>query len=363
MFIALSIIIIYCILLIAFFMHPQFGRRPCGDRLERIKRSSNYRKGAFQNISPTPVMAEGTNFFQVFREFLFTKNRKPKQAVPIVKTDLKNLDPGKDILIWFGHSSCFIQIDGKKILVDPVLNSNVSPVPFTMRAFKGADPFTTDDIPEIDYLFITHDHWDHLDYKTLRKLKPKIKKIICGLGTASHLERWGFDTKIISEADWYERIILDEGFEAHTVPARHFSGRGMKRNQTLWTSFAFITPSMKFFFGSDGGYDTHFAEAGKTFNGFDLAILENGQYNKNWKFIHMSPDEVLKAAQDLRATRVLPVHSGKFSLSVHTWDEPLKKITELNKATMQTVITPVIGEPVNLKDFSQPFSKWWEEIH
>ena len=233
---------------------------------------------------------------------------------------------------------------------------------FTTKAFEGSDIYTPADIPEIDYLFITHDHWDHLDYKTIIQLKPKIKKVICSLGLGEDLEYWGYNPAIIIEKDWNEEIVLDSGFKAYTLPSRHFSGRGFVRNKTLWTSFVLQTRSLKLLMGCDGGYGTHFKEIGKTFGGFDLAILENGQYNKNWKNIHMQPEEVLQAAKDLHAHRVLPVHSSKFALALHPWDEPLKRITALNTPKEFVLITPIIGEQVNLNDSTQKFSHWWENI-
>lgn len=309
-------------------------------------------------------MSEGVGFFTVLKEFLFYKNKsvKPVDTIPSIKTDLLNLDPAKDILVWFGHSSYFMQIDKKRILVDPVFSGAASPLSFNIKAFKGTDIYTTDDIPEIDFLFISHDHWDHLDYKTVLELKPKIKKIICAPGVGAHLEFWGFDKNNIIEKDWNETIDLGEGFVVNTAPGRHFSGRGFARNKSLWTSFILKTPTLKIFIGGDSGYDTHFAEIGKKFGPFDLAILENGQYNKNWKYIHMQPAEVLQAAKDLQAKRLFPVHNSKFALALHSWDEPLKKITELNNQANLTLATPMIGEPINLKDGSQKFSKWWKGV-
>ena len=174
------ILLILFLLIIAVyvFLHlAQFGKLPSGARLQRIKRSANYKNGQFQNVSLTPTMTEGVGFFDVLIQFLFDKKKrvKPVDIIPSVKTDLLNLDPAKDILVWFGHSSYFMQVDGKKILVDPVFSGAASPVSFNIKAFKGTDIYTTDDIPGIDFLFISHDHWDHLDYKTIIKLKPKIK--------------------------------------------------------------------------------------------------------------------------------------------------------------------------------------------
>lgn len=365
MIITLLIFAVLSIAVYAFMQQAKFGKLPSGERLEMIKKSPNYRDGKFQNLRHTPDLTEGETIFSVLWDFIITKKPrlKPIDPIPSMKTNLLNLDPDMDILVWFGHSSYFMQIDGKKILVDPVLSGSVSPISFTSRAFKGADPYSTDDIPEIDYLFITHDHWDHLDYKTVLELKDKVKKIICSLGTGEHLEYWGFDKNMIIEKDWNEQIILDSDLIVNTTPARHFSGRGFQRNKALWTSFVLKTPTMNLFIGGDSGYDTYYAEIGQTFGEFDLVILENGQYDRKWKYIHMTPEEVLQAAYDLKAKRLFPVHSSKFAIANHPWDEPLSEITRLHKDPKLELITPMIGEAVLLKDTLQQFSQWWKEIN
>jgi L-ascorbate metabolism protein UlaG (beta-lactamase superfamily) len=364
MYLTILIIILFVLVVVVFMKQPQFGRPPTGERLEKIKKSPNYKNGSFQNQSSTPIMAEGVSYFSVGKEFFFSKKERviPIDEIPSVKTDLLKLDKNKDVLVWFGHSSYFIQTDGRKILVDPVLSGSASPFSFSIKAFKGTDRYTADDIPEIDYLFITHDHWDHLDYKTIMKLKPKIKKVICGLGTGEHFESWGFPKNIISELDWYDQILLDSGFIANSVPARHFSGRGLKRNQTLWTAFVLETPTMKIFLGGDGGYDKHFTDIGKKFGTIDIAILDNGQHDKNWKYIHLMPDEILKAFTELHAKQLFAVHNSKFALANHPWDEPLKEVKELSNEFNIPLIYPMIGEQVNLKDTTQKFSEWWKNI-
>lgn len=357
----LLILVVFGSLIYVFLQYPQFGKRPAGERLERIKNSPNYKNNSFQNLSHTPDLTEGVSLFSVLKEFLFNKNefKRPSKNIPTTKTDLLQLDASENVVVWFGHSSYFIQIDGKKILVDPVLSNTASPFSFTTKAFEGTNVYTTDDFPEIDYLFISHDHWDHLDYRTMMKLKPKIKKIITGIGTGAHFEHWGFDSHVILENDWNETLLLEDGFVVNTVPARHFSGRSFKRNKALWLSFVLQTPSSKLFIGGDSGYDDHFAQIGKQFGPFDLAFLENGQYDKSWKYIHMMPNEVLQAAIDLKAKALFPVHSSKFTLANHNWDEPLSKISELVQNTQIRLITPIIGEKTTLNT-ERVFPKWWE---
>ena len=359
--IGLLIIFITIVVGTLLFLHTErFGKYPSKERLSRIEQSPNYKNGSFQNLHETPMLTEGVGYGKVMYEFLFSsKPKEPSRKIPSIKTDLKALKAGENVLIWMGHSSYFMQLDGKKILIDPVLSGNASPLSFTTKAYTGTDIYTTDDIPEIDFLFLSHDHWDHMDYRTLKKLKSKIKKVITGLGNGAHLEAWGFESETILEGDWYDTFSFDDGFEAHVTPARHFSGRGFARGKTLWASFVLKTPTTTIYIGGDSGYDTHFKEIGNKFGPFDLAILENGQYDEKWKYIHMLPGEQLKAAADLKAKVILPVHSGKFTLANHDWDEPLSTITDESTHKKIRIITPMIGEQVNMNDSLQQFKRWW----
>lgn len=362
--IIIFIIIIIVFLAVYLFIHqPQFGRMPSGERLEKIKHSPNYRNGQFQNISHTPMLAEGANYFNVLWNFFFNKEKRniPSAALPSQKTDLLHLDPAKNIMVWFGHSSYFMQVDGKRILVDPVLSGNASPVSFTTRSFKGSDIYTAEEIPDIDYLFITHDHWDHLDHQTIVKLSPRISKVITGLGTGAHLEYWGIDHNSIIETDWYQETALDVGFIVNTLPARHFSGRGLKRNQSVWVSFLLTTPSRKIYIGGDSGYDAHFAETGNKFGPIDLAILEDGQYNSDWRYIHMLPEQTVQAAIDLKAKALFPVHWSKFSLALHAWDEPIIKAVREASYKHLPVLHPMIGQAVDLDHFVN-YPEWWTTL-
>ena len=324
--------------------------------------SPNFSKGKFHNLSHTPQLTEGYTFGSVFKEMFFRKHpdKIPTRAIPTVKTNLLELAKEEEVLIWFGHSSYFIQVDGKRFLIDPVLSGNAAPIRGMIEAFRGTKIYTVEDLPEIDYLIITHDHYDHLDRKTIIRLKSKVKQVVCGLGVGAHLQKWGYDSTKIKENDWYSQLHLDNHFTLFTLPTRHFSGRGLKRNYTLWCSYLLQSPSMKIYLGGDSGYDTHFAEIGLCFENIDLAILENGQYNKAWRYIHMFPEEVLQAVKDLKAKRLLPVHSSKFALAHHPWNEPLSAITALNKQTNIPLITPLIGEKVYLKEENQCFKAWWE---
>lgn len=365
MIIILGIVIVLVITTLLYIRLPKFGKAPNGKRLELIQKSPNYKDGKFQNISFTPTITEGYSMSKVLYNLLIKKfpRTKPTEKLPSVKTDLKKLSIDQNVLVWFGHSSYYMQLNGKRFLIDPVFSGNASPIPNSNKAFKGTDIYSATDMPEIDFLLITHDHYDHLDYSTVRQLKPKIKQIICGLGVGSHFEHWGFDTAKVVELDWNDSLRVSDDFSLHTAPTRHFSGRGFTRNNTLWLSFVLQTPQLKVYLGGDSGYDSHFAKIGEKFSGFDLAILDNGQYNPAWQAIHMLPGEGLEAAHDLNAKRLFPVHSSKFKLAFHAWDAPLKTITRLNdEGEHLPLVTPKIGEIVYLNDDTQTFTKWWENL-
>ena len=361
------ILLILVLLVVTVFLYvqqPKFGKTPAGERLEQVKKSPHYRDGKFQNLNHTPDLTEGVGYAEIMRKFLFSRKERPKPAsrLPTVKTNLLALRRDENVLVWFGHSSYFMQIDGKRMLVDPVLSGAASPIRSTTRSFPGADIYSVSDLPDIDYLFISHDHWDHLDHATIVQLQSKVGQVICSLGTGQHFERWGYTSSKVIEKDWNETILLGDGFVVHTVPARHFSGRGLVRNKALWTSFVLQTPSMRIFIGGDSGYDAHFATIGAKYGPFDLAILECGQYDPMWKYIHMMPEEVPQAARDLRARRLLPVHWAKFEIANHPWDEPMIRVVAASKNMGIPTLHPMIGEKVELKSDSQVFSAWWEGI-
>ena len=364
MIITTLLVMTITIITIVYMRQDKFGQTPREARLERMKKSPHFKDGRFHNIHHTPQLTEGNTMLSVTIDFLFNKapRRRPIDVIPSIKTDIKNISVNEDVLIWFGHSSYYMQLDGKRFLVDPVFSGNASPIPGTNTSFKGTDIYTVDDLPDIDYLIISHDHYDHVDYETLGKLKEKTSQVICGLGVGSHFEYWGYPQDIIHEKDWNETIALDSGFTIYTTTARHFSGRGFSRNNTLWMSYILETPSMKIYIGGDSGYDTHYAEIGKKYGPIDIAVVENGQYDLKWKYIHNLPEEVLQAAVDLRARRMFPVHSSKFLMANHPWDEPLSKVTELNRRYNVPLITPIIGEVVYVKDSTQQFSRWWEGL-
>jgi L-ascorbate metabolism protein UlaG (beta-lactamase superfamily) len=341
--IAINIVLLITISITS--MKP-FGSLPQNERLSRIKNSANYKNGEFVNLSNTPSLAEDQNFFTVFYDFFFKKrNTEPGHVIETKKVELNKLPKDSNAIIWLGHSSYLLQIKNKRILVDPLIIGNASPFDFFGKPYKFSNQYTIEDFNNIDHILITHDHYDHLDHKTISYFKDSVKSIITSLGVGSHLEHWGVAPDKIVELDWWENTLIEDiNLNITAAPARHFSGRLFKRNQTLWSSFVFEFDSTKYYIGGDSGYDSHFKKIGEKFGSFDFAILECGQYNKNWPYIHMMPEEVVQASKDLNARVTLPVHWSKFSLSLHEWDEPIKRFSREAEKMNITYISPMIGE-------------------
>ncbi len=323
--IILGIILLLAGIALAVLSHPAFGLWRHVSK-ERIQASPNYRDGMFQNQEPTPQFTGDTaSTGGTLWRFLTDKDtlRVPSEPMPAVKTDLKSIPTDSDWLVWFGHSSYLFCLNGKRYLVDPVLKLEW-PATLMMKPFPGTDIYRPEDLPDINVLIITHEHWDHMEYATLRDIRDRVKQVICPLGIADYLRYWGYADEIIAEMDWYEQYPISNIQSSMTcLPSRHFSNRLLgKRNQTLWASFMVEADGRKVYIGGDGGYDKRFAEIHERFGAVDLALLENGQYNANWKYIHTMPEDLEKVIMDLQAKQVFTVHHDKFALSVHPWSEP-----------------------------------------
>lgn len=338
-----------------------FGRNPTGRLLNKIQKSVHFKGGKFRNPIATEITLKDTSFFRMLKEY---RNRSedtvPPRPLPSVRTDLRSL-PAADapVIVWFGHSSYLIKVKNFNILVDPVFSGHASPFSFFAKAFPGADVYDVDDLPEIDLVILTHDHYDHLDYKTIRKLIPRAKRFCTSLGVSSHLKYWGLSSKKVLELDWWQSETIEPDITITATPARHFSGRGFKRGLTFWSSFVLKIDGYSIFLGGDSGYEDHFKAIGDQYGPFDLAILEAGQYGKNWPYIHMLPEDTVLAAKDLGAKVLLPVHWAKFTLALHPWNEPIRRVLKAAADNGVKVTTPMIGEPVVL-NARYPQEIWWE---
>jgi L-ascorbate metabolism protein UlaG (beta-lactamase superfamily) len=348
-------------------LFPVFGKAPAGERLQRIRQSPNYKQDHFENLIPTEVTLKGTSLVKLLSEYRKRPaDTAPADPIPSVHTDLRALPADTDSVVWFGHSSYLLKINGLYILVDPVFSGHASPVSFMAKAFPGTNVYTAADMPDIDLLLLTHDHYDHLDYPTIRQLASRTKHICTSLGVGAHLESWGIAPEKITELDWWESASFTTdgrpaGGALHftATPARHFSGRTFKRGGTLWSGFVLKTGGYSLFLGGDSGYGEHFKMIGDRYGPFDLAILECGQYGKNWPYIHMLPEQTVQAALDLKAAALLPVHWAKFTLALHPWNEPIRRVTAAAEEKGMPIATPLIGQPVPLKG-PYPDARWWE---
>lgn len=315
--------------------HPAFGVYRHVSK-HKIHSSPNYRDGMFQNQEPTLLFTGDigrrgkNNIMKIWWRFLTNRDslRVPLEPIPALKTDLKNLPTDTDWLVWFGHSSYLFCLNGKRFLVDPLLRPEW-PSSIMLKAFEGIDIYRPEDMPDIDILIITHEHWDHMDYATLRDLRGRVKKVVCPLGIADYLRYWKYSEDQIAEMDWYDSFdsehssLSTSDLSITCLPSRHFSNRLLgKRNQTLWASFMIEAAGRKVYIGGDGGYDKRFKQIHERFGTIDLAFLENGQYNTNWKYIHTMPEDLEKVVLDLQANQVFTVHHDKYSLAMHPWFEP-----------------------------------------
>ena len=361
--------ILFAIILISYLFvrfSPSFGSPAKGERLKRMMKSPNFRDGKFQNPVETKMQSADLPFFKVLKEFLSNKgNRVPADTLkvePIDLTQFQQSDKGVKIC-WLGHSTALIEIDGKIILTDPVFSKWVSPFTFMgTKAFPYSENYSLEQLPPIDLILISHDHYDHLDYPTIKKLQNSKVRFVTALGVGAHLESWGISPDRITELDWWDEYKLTDDIQLIATPARHFSGRGLtNRFSTLWASWVILGAQQRVFFGADSGYFTGFKTIGDKYGPFDLAMLECGQYSQYWPSIHMAPEETFQAANDLKAQTLLPIHWAKYKLSIHAWTEPIERLMAENKENQLTITTPRIGQTFNLTA-PLPKQHWWTEI-
>lgn len=345
---------------------PQFGAPMTGARLERARANPQYRDGRFVNVqpeAPTTIAAMGD---YLVRQFSGEEVREPPKPLPVMAIDKAALAaaPAANGLraFWIGHASTFVEIDGSRLLLDPVFAERVSPVPVGPRRFHPP-PIALADLPTIDAVLISHDHYDHLDMATVRHLAAHGTRFFVPLGIGAHLERWGVPPAQIEEMEWWQRRTL-AGVEFVCTPTRHYSGRGLgDRSATLWSSWAVRGPRHRIFYSGDTGYSTHFAEIGSRLGPFDIAFVKIGAYGPgaSWLDIHMSPEQAVQAHRDVGAKRMFPVHWSTFNLAYHDWDEPIRRTAAEARRTGVALVTPRLGEWVDTdREFRS--TSWWEGV-
>lgn len=358
---------------------PTFGGSPDATSLAKFAKSQNHNGEKFINLMPIKVSMlgnsgkdNGTNkakdnesFLKVVMGFISPpKEKNPNQPLPTKPIVANAIAEGS--FTWLGHSTVLFKTAGKTIITDPVFHA-AAPVSFAVKPFDMQDAPQISDLPPIDAVLISHDHYDHLDYRAVKKLKDKVAHFYVPLGIKAHLQRWGVADDKITEMDWYESTQVGD-VTLILTPSRHFSGRGLfDRSKTLWSSWVVKSPELAVYFSGDGGYSPEFKKIGEKFGPFDMAFMEDGAYNEKWAQVHMMPEQSAQAAVDIRAKVLLPIHWAKFDLSTHVWKEPVQRIAKavdeqnktLTKAgnTPMTLATPMIGETFTLDNL--PTSEWW----
>jgi L-ascorbate metabolism protein UlaG (beta-lactamase superfamily) len=338
-------------------------KRRAGQRRERTLASPQFIDGRFANPSGLGPGIQGAKL-PILTEFFFRSGRREPSA-PLPIDDPRPAWPHRPSsgfrVTWLGHSTVLLEIDGRRVLTDPVFGERASPVGFAGPRRFHRVPARLDELPELDLVLLSHDHYDHLCRATMEALARQSVPIVTALGVGAHLERFGVAPARITELDWGESATID-GVQVTATPAQHFSGRGMAdRNQTLWASWVIAGERHKVFFSGDTGLSPVFQDIGRQHGPFDLVLLEVGAYHPAWGSIHLGPQNALAVFEMLGGGTLLPVHWGTFNLALHDWDEPAETLLALADESGARILTPRLGsafEPAHVER-SIP---WWREV-
>jgi len=361
--ITIAVLIVTSLIIATLFINlsPQFGKGATNKQKEEYLKSGHYKDGKFVNETRTVM---DIHFWKVLKNFInASPNRQPHSTIipeKIDSLDLVNHASTITQLTWFGHSAFLLELDGKKILLDPMFGESPSPHPWLGgKRYSKELPIEIEKLPFIDIVIFSHDHYDHLDYGSIQKLKNKVGSFYTPLGVGNHLIAWGVPKEQVYQLNWWDKTMFDH-IELICTPARHFSGRGIRdRNTTLWASWIIKGEKENIYFSGDGGYGPHFKEIGAKYGPFDISLMECGQYNKQWEAIHMMPEQTAQAAIDLKSNLFMPIHWGAFTLAFHDWTDPAERVISAAKKLNLPVTTPKIGQPVVIGDENFPIEKWW----
>ncbi len=368
----ITIFIIIGLLVLAYLLftnfYPAFGGDVTKKQQQVYQESKQYKNGKFHNTLPVPKDLSFSETLKLAIAFFTTKvpNGRPKEDLKPIKINTTSIANYKvdARLIWFAHSAFLLQIEGKNILLDPMLGKVAAPHPLLgTNRFNKEFPIAIDELPPIDAVIFSHDHYDHLDYDSVVQLKGKTKHFYVPLGVGIHLEAWGVSASKITELDWWQDVQL-ESLKLICTPAQHFSGRKFNNGQsTLWSSWVIKSENENIYFSGDSGYATHFIEIGNKYGPFDLALMECGQYNKMWPDIHMMPEQTAQAGVDVKAKKIMPIHWAGFKLALHEWVDPVERLKAKAKELNLQVITPKIGEKIIIKDSINNYTNWWRDFY
>lgn len=343
-------------------LSPTFGGNPSKEQKESYEVFDNYKDGKFVNL-PSEIPAGSIEVPATLATSMTSReDTSPSVRLPVSEIDWNAINSDEDSLTWLGHSAFILSIDKKKILVDPMLGPIASPVSFIGPKRYSEDLLgIVEKLPAIDAVFITHDHYDHLDYQSITQLESKVAHFFVPYGVSSHLIDWGIAKEKITELNWWEEAEFQELTVALT-PAKHFSGRGLlNQNSTLWGGWVILGEQTRFYVSGDGGYDAHFKEIGDMYGPFDIALIEGGQYDTRWPESHMQPEESVQASIDVQGKKMVLTHWGAFTLARHGWTEPIERAAAAAEERGVTLTSSPMGETVPLDgNLSSPFSEWWE---
>lgn len=361
------LLIVVAIIVVVFLVinyYPTFGGKASKEKRRSFEQSRNYRDGKFRNQITTEMDSGFANTLSIARDFIKgNPNAKPSSPLPMGTVEHpgnQQQDGNQAKVTWFGHSALMVEVDGKVLLLDPMLGQVSSPFPpIGTKRYSTTLPIEIEQLPVIDAVLFSHDHYDHLDYGTIKKIKDKVKHFFVPLGVGSHLERWGVDPSRITEHDWWDESEF-HGLIFACTPSRHFSGRNLTdRDSTLWCSWVIEGQDAKVYFSGDSGYGPHFAEIGEAYGPFDITLMECGQYDGRWAAIHMMPEETVQAHVDLQGKVMIPIHWAGFTLSLHDWYEPVERAMKAAQEQGVRMTTPKIGETVVVESAEHPVAAWW----
>ena len=337
------------------------GGRPAGDRLERMQRSPQWAGGRFHNAVPTRTLAARDLPSTVRMQVTGKEVRYPTHLIPVVRLskDAFADPPASGLRVtWLGHATALVEIDGARVLTDPVWSERVSPSALVGPRRFFPPPLPLEELPPIDAVVVSHDHYDHLDMATIRALSARGGAFYVPLGVGAHLEKWGVPAERIHELDWTESAPVGP-LTLTLAPARHFSGRSLKdRDRTLWGSWVLAGPRHRVFYSGDTGDFDGFAAIGAAYGPFDATLMSAGAYSPAWPAIHIFPEELVRAHQDLRGGLLIPVHWGTFNLAFHDWNDPVRRITAEAARRGIVVAVPRPGQVVEPSS-PPPEDPWW----
>ena len=347
-------------------IHPAFGGTPTTEQKDTYQELNNYVDGNFVNDIPTRVFINPSDTPSINNDSASeVKDRDPAGPIPVSAIDWKRIECENDSLTWLGHSAFLLSVDNKKLLIDPMLSPVASPVSLVgINRYEYSEDIMLhfiDDMPPIDAVLITHDHYDHLDYQSIVKLNNQVSHFFVPLGCSAHLIRWGVPEEKITELNWWEEAEY-QGLTVALTPSRHGSGRDpFNIDTTLWGGWVILGNRTRIYTSGDGGYGAHFKEIGDKYGPFDITLIEGAQYDRNWPDIHMVPEQAVQANMDVNGETMMLMHWGAFTLANHAWNEPIERA--LKEATEREVnmIAPQIGETVPLNsDLQMPPVPWWD---